>query len=50
MVLRFLWLGAILLPILLTVPACNDAKPTTARPTASDPLGNEVPKPGGRGS
>jgi len=47
MVRRFLWLGAILLPILLSVPACNDSKNNNVRSTVPDPGGSEVPKPAG---
>jgi hypothetical protein len=43
---RFLCLGAILLLIVLSVPACGDRK-KNERPTVPDPDGNYVPKPGG---
>jgi hypothetical protein len=44
MVRRFLCLGAILL-LLLSAPACGDNKKKA--PTARDPDGDYVPKPGG---
>jgi hypothetical protein len=50
MVRRLFWLGAVLLPILLSVPACTDSKPNNVHSTVPDPLGNDVPKPAGRGS
>jgi hypothetical protein len=45
MVRRFLCLGAILLLLLLSAPACSKAKNTA--PTVPDPDGNYVPNPGG---
>ena len=40
---RILLLGAALLALLLSVPACGESKPTN-RPAVADPEGNATPK------
>jgi hypothetical protein len=45
MVRRLLCLGAILLPLLLSLPACGSSKPTVK--IVPDPDGNVVPKAAG---
>jgi hypothetical protein len=40
---RFLWLGAALLALLLSVPACGGGKPTNKGPAVADPEGAAKP-------
>ncbi|HZY90190.1 MAG TPA: hypothetical protein VFE78_35540 [Gemmataceae bacterium] len=48
MVRRFLCLSAVVLTVLLSVPACGPSKPTNKPPTVSDPEGGAVPRPAGK--
>ncbi len=41
---RFLFLGAAVLALLLSVPACGESKPTS-RPAVADPEGGATPRP-----
>jgi hypothetical protein len=49
MVRRILWLGALLLVMLTSIPACSDTKPNNVQSTVPDPQGGAVPKPAGKG-
>jgi hypothetical protein len=46
---RVLCLAALLLVMLLCIPACSENKPNNVWSTAPDPGGNYVPKAAGKG-